>query len=142
MTSHLVSVSARNQPGVLARVSRVFAQRGINFPAFIADDSGLHFVTKDRAATVAALGEAGLAYSTTEVAEVVLEDRPGSLAELCEELARAEIDIEVAFGVVNQGGGRIYIHVDDVKRAAPILNSMTGRGIAIGAGLGRIPLTA
>ncbi len=142
MTLHLVSVTARNQIGVLARVSRQFARRGINFPAFVADDSGIHFVTKDRAAAVTALQEAGLVYVTTEVHEVLLEDRPGSLADLCEQLAAAEIDIEVAFGVTNNGTGRLYIHVDDLKRAAPILNSITESDIAVATGLGRIPMTA
>jgi hypothetical protein len=139
MALHLVTVTVRNQTGVLARISRQFSRRGVTIPAFVADSSGLHLVTGDLLAMGEALKELGLLYKSTEVHEVILEDRPGSRADLSEALARAGIDIPVAFGVTAAGSGRLYLRVDQVERAAPILNTMTDGSLSVITRLGRIP---
>ncbi len=134
----VVSVAARNEKGALAKVARLIATHNVNFGGFVVDDAGIHVLTSNLADVQAALAEGRLKSTAREVHEVVLEDRVGSLADLCERLAAAGIDIVTAFGLTTAGAGRVYINVNDLKRAAPILAALT-QGPMIGHDrLGRI----
>ena len=93
MRLYLVSIAARDEPGALARVTRQLANHRINLQGFVVDSAGIQVLTKDLALAATALQEGGFRYSATEVHEVILEDRPGSLADLCERLAAVGINI-------------------------------------------------
>jgi hypothetical protein len=127
----LLSIQARDEPGALGRVTRLMGERRINLRGFVVDGAGVHLLTDAPAQATAALDAAKFRYKATPVHEVLLEDRAGSLAELCDQLASAGINIVTAFGVATGGAGRLYIQVSDLARAAPILNAMTqGRLVA------------
>ena len=59
---------------------------------------------------------------------VILEDRPGTLAELGETLGKAGININGGCGVHSEGKGEIHILVDD---AAAAKGALEGAGIAV-----------
>ncbi len=138
---YVVSIAARNETGALAKVARLVATHKINMRGFIADEAGIHLLTSNRAEVEATLAKGKLKFSTREVHEVLLEDRVGSLADLCERLAAARIDIVTAFGLTTAGAGRVYINVDDLKRAGPILAAATTGPILGLERLGRIGKT-
>lgn len=135
-----MSVKARDEPGALARVARLLAAHNINLRGLVVDGTGIHLLTHALAPVLAALEENGLPYQEQEVHEVLLEDRPGALADLCERLGKAGINIVTAFGVATGSAGRIYISVTDLPHAAPIIDSVSQGPAIRHLGLGRIGL--
>ena len=59
---------------------------------------------------------------------VILEDRPGTLADLGETLGKAGININGGCGVQSEGKGEVHILVDD---AAAAKGALEGAGIAV-----------
>jgi hypothetical protein len=135
---YLVQIAARDEPGALARVTRRLANHHINLQGFVVDSAGIQVLTSDLTEAAVALQEGGFRYAASEVHEVILEDRPGSLADLCERLAAVGINITASFGVATGSAGRIYINVSDLPRAAPIIDSMSRGAVVIHARLGRV----
>lgn len=118
---HLVSVKVADKPGMLAAVTTALAEGNINVDAFAADPSGIHLATRDPKAAKAAIEKAGFKVTTEAVQEIILEDRPGALANVCRALADAGINIPSAFGMAAGFAARIFIRVTDMPRAAPVL---------------------
>lgn len=123
----MVSVAAPDQAGILAQVARLVAMEDVNMLGFILDASGIHLLVRDHETVLKALRLGDLDGTARAVREVVLEDRAGSLAELCERLGAAGIEIVTAFGVVAAGAGRMFIAVSDWPRAEPILQAHARR---------------
>lgn len=141
MALYLFRVLAKDEPGALARITRALATERINLEGFAVDSAGIQLVTRNREAAENALWTAGIAYLVDEVHEVILQDRPGALADLCERLAAVNVNIATAFGVANGSAGRIYVRVNDLQHAAPIIDAVSDGPIVQHARLGRIPLT-
>ena len=140
---YLVSVAVEDEPGMLAQVARALADGNINVDAFAADPAGIHLVTREMKPMKAAIEGLGFQTSVEEVHEIVLEDRPGALANICEALAAAGINIQSAFGMAAGFAGRIFVNVSDMPRAAPILEAASRRPVGPGANLkGAPPATA
>lgn len=118
---HLVNVRVADKPGMLAAVTGALADGNINVDAFSADPAGIHLVTRDPEAAIAAILKAGFKATTEPVQQIILEDRPGALANICRALADAGINIPSAFGMAAGFAARIFIRVGDMPRAAPIL---------------------
>jgi hypothetical protein len=140
MRLFLFRVLAKDEIGSLARIARAMASDNINLEGFAVDSAGVQLVTRDREQAEQALESAGIAYLVDEVHEVMLQDRPGALADLCERLAAVGINIATAFGVATGAAGRIYLRVSDLPHAAPILDSVSDGPVIIHRGLGRIPM--
>lgn len=138
MRLYLVQVAARDEPGALARVTRQLADHRINLQGFVVDSAGIQVLTRQIQQTIVALEEGRFRYAYDEVHEVILEDRPGSLADLCERLAELGINISASFGVAHGSSGRIYISVSDLPRAAPVIDSLSKGEVVMHARLGRI----
>ncbi|MEA3203602.1 MAG: domain pair [Thermoplasmata archaeon] len=134
----LVSVLIRDEPGALARVARLLAAHNINLRGLMVDAAGINLLTTSLPAARAALDDSALRYTVQEVHEVLLEDHPGTLADLCERLAHAGINIVTAFGVSTGSAGRIYINVSDLPRAAPIIDTVSQGPALVHYRLGRI----
>lgn len=108
---------------MLAGVTGLFARSEINIKGFVVDSAGMQLLVTDVKRVKRTLDQIGFEYKTKEVHEVILEDRPGALAELCEDLADFGINIVSAFGVATGMAGRVYLDVSDAKRAAAILQT-------------------
>jgi hypothetical protein len=134
----LVSVQIRDEPGALARVARLLAAHNINLRGLMVDAAGINLLTTSLPSARAALDDNALRYDWQEVHEVLLEDHPGTLADLCERLAHAGINIVTAFGVSTGSAGRIYINVSDLPRAAPIIDTVSQGPALVHYRLGRI----
>lgn len=135
---YLVHVVARDEPGALARVTRQLANHRINLLGFVVDSAGIQVLTKQVQPTIDALEAGGFQYVYDEVHEVILEDRAGSLADLCERLADLGINISASFGVATGSAGRIYISVSDLPRAAPVIDVLSKGEVVLHERLGRI----
>jgi hypothetical protein len=109
-----ISIFVENEPGVLARITRALADRGVNLRAISVsdntDDSVLRIVVDDDRKAIEVLEERGALCVSRDILEVVLPDRPGALAEVAETLAQKKINIDYAYGS-GGGGGKAHLYL-------------------------------
>jgi len=137
LSTHLVVVPLEDRAGEMARVTRCLTRAGIDLEGFCVGDSGARFLLHDLPRAASALEAGGFRPRFAEVAALHIDHRPGELARLCEELADAGVNIEQGFGLAVGGEGRIYISVDDLRRAGPVIAARTDV-IVVHQGLRRI----
>lgn len=119
-------VQLQNRPGELAHLARALAARGIDIRHIAGGGAGRTYHafldTDNDTATREVLRSMG--YSFVEGATIVVEaeDRPGTLAELSEKLAAANVNIEGVL-ILGRRGKQVEIAfaVDDEKRAREAL---------------------
>ena len=95
-------VEADNEPGALARVAAAISDAGVNLAAATCLGSGqraeLHILVEHAEAVRHALAITNLAVTRErEVVVVDVEDRPGALADLTREIARAGVDLDLVY---------------------------------------------
>jgi len=121
------SVFLVNKPGVLAQVTRQIAQVKLNIIAMTMSDSSEHgvlrLVTTDGQRVREALAALNLTVTETEVLLITLPNRPGALADVCQKLADAHINISYAYCTTGASGGKTkgVFKVADVKKAMKVL---------------------
>jgi len=121
------SVFLVNKPGVLAQVTRQIAQAKINVIAMTMTDSSEHGVLRlvgtDPDKLRSALAELNLPTTETEVLVVTMANRAGALAEVCQKLAAAHINISYAYCTTGASGGKTkaIFKVADTKKATKVL---------------------
>lgn len=121
------SVFLVNKPGVLAQVTRQIAAAKINVVAMTLADSSEHGVLRLVVDAPGRLREAlvklNLPTTETEVLVVTLANRSGALAELCQRLADAHINISYAYCTTGAQGGKTngVFKVADNKKAMKVL---------------------
>ncbi|MCD7828344.1 MAG: hypothetical protein LUG85_07425 [Clostridiales bacterium] len=128
MSVKQISVFIENKPGKLAEVTRFIAEKNINLKALsIADtqDFGiLRIICGDADAAVSAIKDGGYVATVTDVLAVEIEDKPGSLAEILEYLAKAEVVVEYTYAflsVKNNESAYMIFRVDDSAKAEKAL---------------------
>jgi hypothetical protein len=125
--ANLLVLRSDNNPGLstmsgsLGRAARAVAARGVNIEAFSADASGLRLLCSDTTRAANGLRSAGFDPEVFECFEVMVGNRPGELARLGEELAKRGVTILESFGLASPGGGRVFLRVDDLAKAAQTL---------------------
>ena len=125
MTKHFV-VELDNRPGELAHLARGLAARGITITRIAAGGAGrvafAYLETDAFEETSKVLTSMGFEFLAGNTLVVELDDEPGALARLTEELAQVGINIE---GVMTASHARgkvdIAITVDDVEKAQSVL---------------------
>jgi len=124
-----LSVAIENQPGRLASVSRLLADRGINIEALCVidnvDQGMVRMVTNDPAAARMALEHAGFPVVEAEVLTLELTDRLGKLASIAEALATAKINIEYAYCATSPDAkrGLLILRPSNPQKALKVLNT-------------------
>jgi len=122
-----ISVFVENRPGRLADITAILAEKKLDIRALsIADttDYGvLRLIVCDPDAAVAALKEAGLTVSATQVLAIGIPDAPGGFAGAVRLLADAGIGVEYAYAFVSPQGGDAYVilRVEDNAAAGKVL---------------------
>jgi len=121
------SVFLVNKPGVLAQVTKVIAQAKINILAMTMTDSSEHgvlrLVGEDADKLRRALASLNLPTTETDVLMVTMANRTGALADVCQRLAEAHINIGYAYCTTGAGGGKTkgIFKVADIHKAMRIL---------------------
>ena len=122
-----------NQPGRLAKLTRILADHEIDIIAIcIADtvDFGILRCIVDKPDEATEVLKAnGFTASTTKVLAVELEDQPGGLASVLEFLSGAGISIEYVYSFVRsrQDKALILFKVDEPEKAVDILGEKNVR---------------
>lgn len=121
------SIFLANKPGVLSTIFRDLARAKINIQTITMMDSTEHGVLRvtvdDAAATRQVLRDSNLPVTETDVLAVTLPNRPGAVADMCERLSSAHINIAYMYCTSGGRGGKtvVVIKVPDIKKAMKVL---------------------
>ena len=128
MSVKQISVFIENKTGKLAEVTRYIAENNINMKALsVADthDFGiLRIICEDHDSAVKVLKDGGYVIAETVVLAVEIPDRPGSLAEILDILAKSDIAVEYTYAflsVKNLGQAFMIFRVDNNDNAKSAL---------------------
>src|SRR5437870_837693 len=125
------SVEVPNKVGEGARLLSALRDAGIDLTAFTAFPSGrraqIDFMPKDSTKFKAAARKLGIKVGSPKTVFIVQgDDRPGAIAELCEKLAAAGINM-IAMDAASAGNrryaGMFWVAPADVKKAAKVLGT-------------------
>jgi hypothetical protein len=122
-----ISVFSENRPGKIEKITRIFAQEGINILASSissTNDFGIIklFVDKCELA-LEKLKQSGFTVTLNEVLAIEMKDSPGGLYEVSHILAQRGVNIENAYVYVTAARGRSFllVEVKDIARAKELL---------------------
>src|SRR5262245_22872250 len=105
-----ITAFLENKPGRLANICSALAREKINIHALTVMDSKersvLRLVTNDVERTKVALTSIGTPFQETDVLIIEIENRPGSLAKICEKLAAEHVNIDYAYCSASSRNGR------------------------------------
>ena len=127
------SVFLVNKPGVLAQVTGKLADAKINVVAMTMTDSMEHgvlrLVAESAEKTRQVLTLLNIPVTETEVIAVPLANRPGALADVCQRLAAAHININYAYSTARSPRGQTtaILKVADLKKAMKVLEARRPR---------------
>ena len=122
-----ISIFVENKKGRLAEITETLAKAGANIRALsIADttDFGILRLIVDKPdESAAALKEAGITVSVTNVIAVGIDDVPGAFSKPMRILADAEIDVEYMYAFITRKSEKAYVilRVADNDAAAKVL---------------------
>jgi len=125
-----LAVFLSNRPGALARVCEELATADINIHALAisdtADHSVVRMVVSDPTKALMILGERGVLALETEVLMIETDNRPGTLGQLADRLARADVNIEYAYmaSTVNSPRGLMILRPNNVEQAQRVLRDL------------------
>ena len=115
-----------DEAGQLARVSREFANRGINIQPMCAIGRAapnVAIVTEQIIETRMMLDEMEIPYTVSELLTLVMPDRPGSLADFAERLGNSGVNITSIYVLSRyRGDTELAFSVDDMEKARATLN--------------------
>lgn len=129
-----LSIFVENKSGRLAEITRVLAEANVDIRAIsIADTSDfgiLRLIVDKPADAVAALKQAGLTVSLTDVIAVGITDKPGEFAKVMQILAQHSIGVEYMYAFISRDKGKAFVilRVDNEHGALEILQQ---NGISI-----------
>jgi hypothetical protein len=110
---HQLSIALENQPGRLAQVGRLLAEREVNIEAVSVIDNVeqgmVRLITSDHNAARDAVVTHGFPAVEAEVLAIITTDRLGRLAEIAQALADARINIEYAYASVDHHGAQTLL---------------------------------
>ncbi|MHC5111977.1 MAG: acetolactate synthase [Planctomycetota bacterium] len=120
-----------NKPGELTRLFNELARAKVNVVAMAMMDAMEHGVLRlvvndpDKARPV--LKKLNLQVSEAEVLAVLLPNKPGAAADLCEKLAANKISIGYMYctGAARGGKTAVYIKVPNIKKVVKLLDGPT-----------------
>lgn len=119
-----ITVTVVNKIGVLADMSRLLAERGLNIEAVagyaVGNEAKIMLVTDDSLRAMDALKKAGYnSIKENEVVIIELENKTGALKQITATLAADSIDIKQVYGTVCSSGcpAKIVLSTGDNEKA-------------------------
>jgi hypothetical protein len=125
-------VSLEDRPGKLAELTRAVASANVNITGIDIIPNGGHtssvrLLVSDPAKMDQMLHQKGMKFQSFDVLSVRMPNRPGSLAEVSERLAKAGLDIETLYGFVGTGTttqeSEVVLQVRDITQAEQVLRA-------------------
>ena len=122
-----ISIFVENKKGRLAEITETLSNAGANIRALsIADttDFGILRIIVDKPdAAAAALKDAGITVSVTNVIAIGIDDTPGAFSVPMRILSDADIDVEYMYAFITRKSEKAYVilRVDDNEAAIKVL---------------------
>lgn len=120
-----LKIRVENRPGMLGEVAATLADQKVNvraLNAWVEGEQGVIRLVVDKLpAARKALAKRGWSPEETEVLEVELADKPGSLARLASALGQAGIDIgHLYVGTAGARKATVFLGVSDLQAALKV----------------------
>ena len=118
-----------NKPGVLTQIFTDLAKNKINIRSVAMMDSMEHGVLRmivdDPVAARPVLRNLNVPVTETDVLAVILDNRPGAAADLCEKLSADKVNIAYMYCTGGAKGGKtsVVLKVPDIKKAMKVLEN-------------------
>ena len=118
-----------NKPGTLARVCEALSEARINIYAITTSDtidhSVVRMVVSDPRKALLIFEEHGTLVVESEVLMIEGNNKPGSLALICNRLGAAKVNIEYCYCATPPDAkkGLLILRVDNAKKALKVLNN-------------------
>jgi hypothetical protein len=122
-----ITLPLPNQPGTLAAVSRLLAEKGINVSSIHVESfsraTQVRLIVSDPKGAIPLLRKAGYHVTTDELIAVHLEDRAGSFLRVLDALAAAKVNVDHVILLVQREGSKslVALGVDELAKARRIL---------------------
>ena len=125
-----IVVMAANEVGVIADISRVLADNGINIETISAealgDKGAVTLTADDYDGALRALTDAGFKTVTDDALILSLRDEPGALARVAESLKEGGVNIQSLHILERRGGlTTVAISTDDRSKAEGLVDQET-----------------
>ena len=123
------SIFLVNKPGVLSQIFRELAKAKVNVSSIAMMDSMEHgvlrMVVEDPAEARPVFQTLNVPVKETEVLGVMLSNRPGAAADLCERLATKHITVGYMYCTSGARGGKtlVVLKVPDITKAMRVLEA-------------------
>jgi hypothetical protein len=123
-----LAVFLENKPGTLARVCDELAGAGVGIHAIAVSDtidhSVIRLVVSDSRKALLLFEEHGTLVVEDEVLLVEGDNKPGSLARICHQLAKARVNIEYCYSATPPDAkrGLLVLRASDARKALKVLN--------------------
>ncbi len=123
-----ISVFLENRPGVLAELTALLGERGINIRALSIAESRdfgvVRMIVPDPAAAAALLDEKGYSMQVVEVLAVEVADEPGGLAKALRVLAEERLNVDYLYTFMNKlsENAVIVLRIDNIDYARSVLS--------------------
>ncbi|MFH1532709.1 MAG: ACT domain-containing protein [Pseudomonadota bacterium] len=124
-----LSVFLKNRPGTLLGICAHLSEAGINILGLSVSDTIDHAVVRmivdEPVRTLHMLGDAGVLVIENDVLAITLKNETGQLAGLAETLGGSGVNIEYAYGGIQEGdqSGILFMRVSDAKKALDLLTA-------------------
>ena len=122
-----ISVFLPNQPGILAKFTKVLLDENINMRAISVADTADYgilriLIEQDKIdKCVEILTKANYLVSLTDVIAVDIPDKPGALHEITLLLGEENVNIEYLYSTILKDEAIIILRIDNVEKAVKIL---------------------
>jgi hypothetical protein len=123
------SIFLVNKPGVLSQIFRELAKAKVNVEAVAMMDSMEHgvlrFIVDEAGVARPVLKRLNVPVTEAEVLAVTLPNRPGAVADVCERLTAAHINVSYMYCTSGANGGKtnVVLKVPDIKKAMKVLEN-------------------
>ena len=126
-----IVVTEKNKVGILANISRILADAGINIQGVagyaVDKEAKIMLVTEDNLRAVDAMKKAGYkAVKESEVVMAELVNKPGALKSFTAKLAAGGIDIKYAYGTICSAGcpGKLVLSTSDNEKTVVLFKGL------------------
>jgi hypothetical protein len=122
-----VTVFVENKPGRISRIARKLGDGGINIRAITISDMGeyglINIISDDPERTAQVLADEGFSVSRKHVIAIIIDDKPGGLADMTEHLNEHGVNVSNAYGFILKQGERavLILEVDDYEEAEKLI---------------------
>ncbi|HET8580040.1 MAG TPA: hypothetical protein VFL31_03500 [Nitrospiraceae bacterium] len=131
-TTTQLLISETSKPGVLARVSSILGDAGVNIKAFCAPEvtgkGNLRLVVADVDRARTALKAARIRFREETALVLSLENTPGALSRVAEHLREARINIKCGYCTPSREGKRAIV-VLTVSNTVKALDTLRGESL-------------